>query len=51
VQLGRVSVHGENGVLAIPDWVLTRQRFNPFHAYALERIDGFIGAPANEPLP
>jgi hypothetical protein len=51
VQLGRVSMHGENGVLTIPDWVLTRQRSNPFHAYALERIDGFIGAPASEPLP
>jgi len=51
VQLGRVSVHGENGVLAIPDWVLTRQRSNPFHAYSLERIDGFIGAPAAEPAP
>ena len=51
VQLGRVSVHGENGVLTIPDWVLTRQRSNPFHAYALERIDGFIGVPAAAPAP
>ncbi len=44
VQLGRVSLHGENGVLAIPDWVLTRQRSNPFHAYLLERVDGFLAA-------
>jgi alpha-beta hydrolase superfamily lysophospholipase len=51
VQLGRVSVHGENGVLAIPDWVLTRQRSNPFHAYLLSRIDGFISAPAPELVP
>jgi len=42
VQLGRVQVHGENGVLAIPDWVLTRQRSNPFHAYMIERIDALI---------
>jgi pimeloyl-ACP methyl ester carboxylesterase len=42
VQLGRVQVHGENGVLSVPDWVLTRLRSNPFHAYMIERIDGFI---------
>jgi len=44
VQLGSVQVHGENGVLAIPDWVLTRQRSNPFHAYMIERIDGMLFA-------
>jgi alpha-beta hydrolase superfamily lysophospholipase len=44
VQLGRVQMHGENGVLAIPDWVLTRQRSNPFHSYMIERIDGFLGS-------
>jgi len=43
VQLGRVQMHGENGVLAIPDWVLTRLRSNPFHAYMLERVDGLLG--------
>lgn len=42
VQLGRVRAHGENGVLALPDWVITRQRSNPFHAYMMERIDGFL---------
>lgn len=42
VQLGRVQLHGENGVLTVPDWVLTRLRSNPFHAYMLQRIDGFI---------
>jgi alpha-beta hydrolase superfamily lysophospholipase len=44
VQLGQVDVHGENGVLSLPDWVLTRQRSNPFHEYMLERIDGFLFA-------
>jgi alpha-beta hydrolase superfamily lysophospholipase len=49
VQLGRVSMHGENGVLSIPDWVLTRQRSNPFHSYMIERIDGFLDATAAQP--
>jgi alpha-beta hydrolase superfamily lysophospholipase len=52
VQLGRVQVHGENGVLSIPDWVLTRQRSNPFHSYMIERIDAMVfggqGAGAQE---
>jgi alpha-beta hydrolase superfamily lysophospholipase len=42
VQLGSVAVRGENGVLALPSWVLTRQRSNPFHGYLLERVDGFL---------
>jgi hypothetical protein len=33
VRLGRVEAHGENGLLAIPPWVLMRQRSNPFHSY------------------
>ncbi len=49
VQLGRVQVHGENGVLRVPDWVLTRQRSNPFHSYMLERIDGFVTAADRQP--
>ncbi len=48
VQLGRVEVRGENGVLAVPAWLLMRQRSNPFHAYELERIDGFLDL---EPAP
>jgi hypothetical protein len=42
VRLGRVEVRGENGILAIPAWVLMRQRSNPFHSYMLGRIDEFI---------
>jgi alpha-beta hydrolase superfamily lysophospholipase len=42
VQLGRVQAHGENGVLTVPDWVLTRLRSNPFHGYMTERIDGLL---------
>ena len=42
VQLGHLQVHGENGVLRVPMWMLTRQRSNPFHSYLLERIDGFL---------
>lgn len=44
VQLGRLEIRGENGVLKVPMWALTRQRSNPFHAYLLERIDGFADA-------
>ncbi len=51
VNLGRVQMHGENGVLAIPDWVLTRQRSNPFHSYMIERIDGFLGPAIVAPTP
>ena len=42
VQLGTIAVRGENGVLTVPMWVLTRQRSNPFHAYLTERLDGFL---------
>ena len=42
VQLGHIAIRGENGVLNVPNWMLTRQRSNPFHAYLLERIDGFV---------
>jgi alpha-beta hydrolase superfamily lysophospholipase len=46
VQLGRIEVRGENGVLRVPGWMLTRQRSNPFHSYVLERIDDFVAPPA-----
>jgi len=46
VQLGTVAVRGENGVLRVPVWALTRQRSNPFHAYMLERIDALVGTKA-----
>jgi hypothetical protein len=49
VQLGRIEVRGENGVLRLPGWMLTRQRSNPFHSYVLERIDDFVAPP--EPAP
>jgi len=42
VRLGRVEVRGENGLLAVPSWVLMRQRSNPFYSYLSERIDEFI---------
>jgi hypothetical protein len=46
VQLGTVAVRGENGVLRVPMWALTRQRSNPFHAYMLGRIDALVGTKA-----
>lgn len=44
VQLGRVEVRGENGVLKVPGWMLTRQRSNPFHSYVLQRVEDFVAA-------
>ena len=44
VQLGRLEVRGENGVLAIPTWMLTRLRSNPFHSYLSERVEAFVAA-------
>jgi hypothetical protein len=49
VQLGRIEVRGENGVLTLPMWALTRQRSNPFHAYLLERLDAFVASDAGQP--
>ena len=42
VQLGNLAIRGENGVLTVPMWALTRLRSNPFHSYQLERIDEFV---------
>jgi hypothetical protein len=49
VQLGRIEVRGENGVLTLPTWALTRQRSNPFHSYLIERLDGFVDNDAAQP--
>jgi esterase/lipase len=49
VQLGRIEVRGENGVLTLPTWALTRQRSNPFHAYLIERLDAFVASDASRP--
>jgi alpha-beta hydrolase superfamily lysophospholipase len=53
MQLGRIEVRGENGVLNVPSWMLTRQRSNPFHGYMMERIEAFMGLPpvADVPAP
>jgi alpha-beta hydrolase superfamily lysophospholipase len=45
VQLGRLEARGENGVLAVPTWMLTRQRSNPFHGYLVERVRGWLEQP------
>jgi alpha-beta hydrolase superfamily lysophospholipase len=42
LQLGSVEVRGENGVLRVPGWMLTRQRSNPFHRYMIGRIEEFV---------
>jgi hypothetical protein len=42
VQLGRLEVRGENGVLAIPTWMLTRLRSNPFYSYLSQRVEALV---------
>jgi hypothetical protein len=49
VELGRIEVRGENGVLTLPMWALTRQRSNPFHAYLVERLDAFVESDTGQP--
>jgi alpha-beta hydrolase superfamily lysophospholipase len=44
IQLGRLEIRGENGVLNVPNWMLTRQRSNPFHSYVVERVASFMAA-------
>jgi alpha-beta hydrolase superfamily lysophospholipase len=55
VQLGRLEARGENGVLAIPTWMLTRLRSNPFYPYLAERVWTFVNdrtpSPAATPHP
>ncbi len=43
VQLGRLEARGENGVLAIPTWMLLRLRSNPFYPYLAARVHAFVG--------
>ncbi|HET9693610.1 MAG TPA: alpha/beta fold hydrolase [Steroidobacteraceae bacterium] len=45
VQLGRIEVRGENGVLNLPSWLLTRQRSNPFHDYLVARVERWLEVP------
>jgi alpha-beta hydrolase superfamily lysophospholipase len=42
VQLGKIEIRGEIGVLNVPAWMLARQRSNPFHPYLVERIASFM---------
>jgi hypothetical protein len=53
VQLGRLEARGENGVLAIPTWMLTRLRSNPFYPYLAERVWAFVNdrTPAPDAAP
>ncbi len=43
LHLGNVALYGERGLLAIPDSELLRLRWNPFHAYMVERTLEFLG--------
>ena len=51
VQLGRLELRGENGVLAVPTWMLTRLRSNPFYAYLAQRVQEVVLSGRPSPLP
>ena len=51
VQLGRIEARGETGVLAVPRWLATRQRSNPFFPYLEQRVLAFTGSPRPEHPP
>ena len=42
LNLGRIMLRGENGILEIPASAMTRQRWNPFHAYLQQRMLQFV---------
>ena len=50
IRLGRLALHGENNTLSIPPTMMTRQRWNPFHAFMMAKIAEFVrehgGAPS-----
>ena len=51
IRLGRLALHGENNTLSIPPTMMTRQRWNPFHAFMTAKISEFVrehvgGAPS-----
>jgi alpha-beta hydrolase superfamily lysophospholipase len=47
LNLGRIMLRGENGILEIPASAMTRQRWNPFHAYLQQRMLEFIRQAVN----
>jgi alpha-beta hydrolase superfamily lysophospholipase len=49
IRLGRLALHGENGVLSIPPTMMTRQRWNPFHAFMAAKIQEFVRKHAGSP--
>ena len=42
IRLGRLALHGENNTLSIPPTMMTRQRWNPFHAFMVAKIAEFV---------
>ncbi|MEP9386539.1 alpha/beta fold hydrolase [Mesorhizobium sp. KR9-304] len=42
IRLGRLALHGENNTLSIPPTMMTRQRWNPFHAFMVAKIAQFV---------
>jgi alpha-beta hydrolase superfamily lysophospholipase len=49
IRLGRLALHGENNTLSIPPTMMTRQRWNPFHAFMTAKIAAFVRERAVSP--
>lgn len=49
--LGRLSGHGERGVILVPPTALLRLRHNPFFGYLAARVEAFTTSPAPVPAP
>lgn len=42
IRLGTLALHGENNTLSIPPTMMTRQRWNPFHAFMTDKVAAFV---------
>jgi alpha-beta hydrolase superfamily lysophospholipase len=47
IWLGHAALYGERDMLLVPEAALLRLRYNPFFPWMTQRIDEFLGAPAN----
>jgi hypothetical protein len=47
INLGKLALYGERGLLRVPASDMLRQRWNPFYAYLEERVRDFMGLDAD----
>lgn len=51
IYLGRPSLFGERGLLAVPEAALMRLRHNPFFPYVVTRVDDFLADTGRRAVP